>query len=98
VFLWYHWGLKEKCHFGDTRVTLNGVYAGNGSVSQSQEIAPLTRVGKYRRGMTQNSGTPGVQFLGPILDHSRNTEGTKLREGQSNSPLPNGAVLDRICM
>ena len=39
---------------------------------------------------------PGVQFLGPILDHSRNTEGTKLREGQSNSLLPNDAVLDRI--
>ena len=68
---------------GDTRVTLNGVYAGNGSESLFQEIPPLT---------------PGVQFVGPILDHSRNTEGTKLREGQSNLPLPNGAVLDRICM
>ena len=59
VFLWYHWGLKEKCHSGDAGITLNGVYARNGSVSQFQEIAPLTRVGKYRRGKTQNSGTPG---------------------------------------
>ena len=96
MFLWYHWGLKEKCHSGEAGITLNGVYAGNGSVSLFQEIAPLTPVGEYRRGMTQISGTPWVQFLGPILDHSRNTEGTKLRKRQSNLPMPNGADLDRI--
>ena len=63
MFLWYHWGLKEKCHSGEAGITLNGVFAGNGSVSQFQEIAPLTPVGKYRREMTQISGSPGVAFL-----------------------------------